>query len=238
MNTFNISNKLVLVLTAILLSMQLACIQPQSAVPSAANQQNNAPVIENLTYAKDVFSNSENEMICRASDADGDNLTYQWTCEAGSIKGDGMNVLWMPPGKLGTYSVNVVIFDSRGGEAKETINIRVLTNADGTATPTIDLSLKLGEAQPVVIDKQRARIWTTTDIVCAVENAGGHELTYTWSANGGKITGKGVQEGKANRIGWTAPGVQTDSVIDVKIADEQGREAKGQVNIHVFCCGN
>jgi hypothetical protein len=234
MHLFNIQSKLILALSVALLSVQLACAP---SVPQAA-QQNSAPVIEKLTYAKDVFSNNENELICVASDTDGDNLTYKWTCEAGSIKGGGSDVLWMPPGKLGTYPVTLVVADGKGGEAKETINIRVLTNEDGTADPTIEIKLKLGEPQPVIIDKQRARIWTTTNIICSVENAEGNQLTYTWSSNGGKITGKDVPEGKANRIGWTAPGVSDDRTIIVEVMDSQGRQAKGLVNIHVFCCGN
>ena len=234
MNVFNMTNKLVLALAAVLFSMQLACT---SSVPQVT-QPNNPPVIEKITYAKDVFANSENELICLASDADGDNLTYRWTSEAGSINGGGSDVLWMPPGKLGTYPVIVVVSDGNGGEAKETINIRVLTNEDGTADPTIEIKLKLGELQPVMVDKQRARIWTTTNIVCIVENAEGNQLTYTWSSNGGKITGKGVTEGKADRIGWTAPGVPDDRTIIVEVMDNQGRQAKGMINIHVFCCGN
>jgi hypothetical protein len=218
-------------------SMQVSCIEPKSAPSLAARQQNHLPVIENLSYAKDVF-NTETILVCIASDIDGDNLTYRWSADAGSIKGDGANVLWIPPSNLGTYPITVVVADGKGGEAKETINIRVLTNADGTATPTIAVNLKLGDPQLVVIDSKRARIWTTTDIICIVENTDGDQLTYTWSANGGKITGKDVEEGKANRIGWTAPGAQADSTIDVVVADSQGRQAKGQVNIQVFCCGN
>ncbi|MCX6004582.1 MAG: hypothetical protein NT082_02765, partial [Chloroflexi bacterium] len=65
-----------------------------------------------------------------------------------------------------------------------------------------------------------------------------NELTYNWSASEGKIQDKGIQEVKANRIRWIAPGVQTDCAIDVTVTDNQGRQAKGQVNIHVFCCGN
>ncbi|MGA9047827.1 MAG: hypothetical protein WB588_02435 [Dehalococcoidia bacterium] len=237
MKNSNVNPRLILFLITALLSVQLACVPLQSVLP-AAKQQNHPPVIEKITYAKDVFSNNEDELTCLASDVDGDNLTYGWTCEAGIIKGDGPDVLWMPPGKLGTYPVTVVVADGKGVEAKETINIRVLTNADGTATPTIEVKLKLGDPQLVVIDEQRVHIWTTTDIICIVENAEGHQLSYTWSANGGKITGKDVQQGKATQIGWTAPGAQADSVIDVKVADEQGREAKGQVDIHVFCCGN
>ncbi|RPJ64148.1 MAG: hypothetical protein EHM12_00520 [Dehalococcoidia bacterium] len=234
MNVFNMTVKSVLALAAVLFSMQLACAP---SVPQVM-QPNHVPVIEKINYAKDVFANNENEIVCLASDADGDNLTYKWTCESGSIRGDGTDVLWMPPGKLGTYPVIIVVSDGKGGEAKETINIRVLTNEDGTADPTIEIKLKLGESQPVVIDKQRARIWTTTNIICSVENAEGNQLTYTWSSNGGKITGKGVTEGKADRIGWTAPGVSDDRTIIVEVMDSQGRQAKGLVNIHVFCCGN
>ena len=238
MKNFNVSPGLILFLIASLLSVQLACVPSKSVVPPAAKQQNHPPVIEKITYAKDVFSNDEDELTCLASDVDGDNLTYKWTCEAGNIKGDGPDVLWMPPGKLGTYPITVTVDDGNGAEVEETINIRVLTNADGTATPTVEVNLVLGDSQPVVIDGQRVRIWTTTDIICTVGNAEGHQLSYTWSANGGKITGKDVQQEKATRIGWTAPGIQSDSVINVKVADEQGREAQGQVNIHVFCCGN
>ncbi|MCX6006154.1 MAG: hypothetical protein NTZ34_02695 [Chloroflexi bacterium] len=188
MKRFGILKGVVIGITALILSAQIECMPSTPVV----KQQNNAPVIEKITYAKDVFSNSENELICLASDVDGDNLTYRWTC----------------------------------------------TNADGTATSTIEIKMKLGETQPVVIDKQRERIWTTTNIICIVEKAEGNQLTYTWSANSGKITGKGVMEGTADRIGWTAPGVQSDSTIDVKVKDGQGRQAIGQVNIHVFCCGN
>ncbi|MCX6005243.1 MAG: hypothetical protein NT082_06185 [Chloroflexi bacterium] len=239
MNRFNITEKLVLVLTALALSMQLACNPPQPLTPPpAVEQQNQSPVIESLIYPRDAFSGNDTQIQCVASDADGDNLTYQWTAEAGTIGGSGANILWNPPGAMGTYAISLVVSDGKGGEAKETINIRVVTNADGTATPFIEIKMKLGEEQHVVIDKQRARIWTTTDIICSVENAGGNELTYNWSASEGKIQDKGVQEGKANRIRWIAPGVQTDCTIDVTVKDNQGRQAKGQVNIHVFCCGN
>jgi DNA-binding transcriptional regulator of glucitol operon len=234
MNRYNILRRLALILIILALCVQFACSPP----PPVVKPQNNAPVIENIIYARDAMSNIEVQIECLASDVDGDNLTYQWKAGVGTITGEGKDVLWMPPGKMGTYAITLEVTDSKGGVATENISIRVVTNADGTATPTIEVNLKLGEAQPVVIDKQRARIWTTTDIVCTVENADGNELTYTWTANGGKIQGKGVQEGKANRIGWIAPGVLSDCTIDVTVTDNRGREAKGQVNIHVFCCGN
>lgn len=208
------------------------------AQPAAEKVENNVPVIESISHVKDVFSNVEIALGCLASDADGDNLTYNWSAEAGTIIGEGADVLWMPPDRLGTYNVFLVVSDGRGGEARETVSIRVVTNADGSATPLIELKLKLGDGQPVVIDGKRSRIWMTTEIACIVENAGQETLTYTWSASGGRMTGEGLEEGKADRIGWTAPGIQSDSVIDVVVTGSQGREAAGTVKIHAFCCGN
>ena len=239
MKQFKISSWIAIILIILAFQVQLACTPAQAPPPQpAVKPPNHAPVINNISYAKDVFSNTEVQILCIASDIDGDDLIYKWMAEDGSIKGEGKNVLWLPPGKVGTYTVTLVVSDGKGGEARETINLRVVTNADGTASPTIEVKLKLGEAQPAVMDKQRARVWTTTDIVCIVENTDGSDLIYTWSATGGKMQGQGVKEGKANRIGWTAPGVNTECTINVAVADKQGREAKGQVTFQVFCCGN
>lgn len=224
---------LLAILSAITLAPQSACAPP----PPEVKQPNQAPVIETIDYAKDAFANSDVQIVCTAKDAEGDNLTYKWTAEAGEIRGTGNRITWMPPGKMGTYPITLAVSDGKGGVATENISIRVLTNADGTATPMVYLTLKLGTAEPVIIDKQRVRIWMTTDILCTGENGGG-DLTYTWSATDGKLQGTGLEAGKANKVRWIAPGVKSDATVSVTVKDSQGREAKGQVNFNVFCCGN
>jgi hypothetical protein len=139
---------------------------------------------------------------------------------------------------MGTYLVRLLIDDGKGGVATENISIRVVTNADGTATPTVEIKLKPGDAELVIVDKQRCRIWMTTDILCIVEDAGGSDLTYTWSATSGEMQGNGLQEGKASKVRWKAPGVRGDYTVNVTVKDSLGKVAKGQVNINVFCCGN
>jgi hypothetical protein len=233
MNRLYIIGIIAVLIMLVVLPQQSACTGP--AVVKAPNH---APVIENVLFPKDVFSNMEVQVQCVASDADGDNLTYHWIAESGSINGEGSSVTWFPPEKLGTYPVSVTVNDGKGVEAKQAVEIRVVTNADGSATPIVDIKLKLGDSQTMIVDKQRARIWTTTDIICLVENAGGKPLTYSWSINGGKIMGKDVQEGKADRIGWIAPGAKGDFIIEVTVSDNEGKQAKGQINMQVFCCGN
>ncbi len=235
MKQCNFAGWLIAILIVITLNLQSACSPP----PAEVGQPNRAPVIESVNYAHDAFGNTDVQIDCAAKDADSDNLTYQWTAEAGQISGSGPDVLWLPPGKMGTYPITLVVTDGEGGVATENISIRVLTNADGTATPTVEVGLKLGDTEPVIVDKQRVRIWMTTDIICMVAGAGDcDDLTYTWSATGGRMQGKGLEEGRADRIRWTAPGVRSDATVSVTVKDSRGRKAEGQVNINVFCCGN
>ena len=218
----------------VILALLLDCTTP----PPEVKLPNQAPVIEAVNYAGDAFSNSEVQIDCTARDADSDNLTYTWTAEEGQIRGTGYSVLWIPPGKMGTYPITLAVTDGKGGVATENISIRVVTNADGTATPEVDLKLKLGAAEPVIMDKQRIRKWLTVDIFCVVENAGGGDLTYTWSETEGKLIGNGLEAGRAAKVQWIAPSVNSDPIVSVTVKDSQGREAKGQVNFNVFCCGN
>ncbi len=235
MNHLYATCRLIAVLIIFVSALHLACTQP----PPVADQPNQSPVIESVDYIHDTFATSEVQIECLARDADGDSLTYQWQPEAGQISGSGSNVLWTPPGKMGTYLIKLLVTDGKGGLATENISIRVVTNADGTATPMVEIKLKLGDTETAIVDKQRVRIWMTTDIICIVENAdSAGDLTYTWSATDGKIQGKGLEEGKADKIRWTAPGVRSDNIVSVTVKDSQGKVASGQVNINVFCCGN
>jgi len=235
MKQSNLKGWMIPVFVAVTLLLQSACTSP----PPEVIPPNQSPVIVYINYAHDAFGTAEVQIECLAKDADGDNLTYQWSAEAGKISGSGPNVLWMPPGKMGTYPITLLVSDGKGGVATENISIRVVTNADGTATPLVELKLKLGDAEPVIVEKARVRIWMTEDILCIVEEAGSaSDLTYTWSAGSGEMQGKGLDEGKANKIRWKAPGVRGDYTVSVTVKDSQGREAKGKVNIEVFCCGN
>jgi len=235
MKPLNFAGLIIAILIAFALTLQLSCAPP----PQEVERPNQAPVIESVNYAQDTMSNSEVQIKCLAKDADSDNLTYLWKADAGQISGSGPSVLWMPPGKMGTYPINLLVTDGKGGVASENISIRVVTNADGTATAMVELKLKMGDAETPVIYKQRIRNWFEIDILCIIEDAGSAgDLMYTWSATGGEIKGKGLEEGKANRIRWKAPGVKGDYTVSVTVKDNAGREAKGQVIVTVFCCGD
>ena len=69
-------------------------------------------------------------------------------------------------------------------------------------------------ANPTVVD-----IAGTSVITCIASDKDGDELTYTWTASAGDISGKG------NTINWTAPDTPGEYHIAVKVTDTQGGEA-------------
>jgi hypothetical protein len=58
-------------------------------------------------------------------------LKYAWTASNGKIQGKGLNegtasqVAWIAPGAAGDYTLDVVVTDSRGNQARGTVNFKV-----------------------------------------------------------------------------------------------------------------
>jgi len=202
-------------------------------IPGAA--PNTAPLIESVTCTKDVFALAENEMICQASDPDGDSLQYEWSTGNGNIIGTGARMMWVSPDTMGTYDVEVRVFDGKGGEVKQAVSIRVLTNADGTTAQPITLKMSL-DSPELVSENSTVKVGTATKITCTVDNAAGKKLSYEWSASGGKMKGTGMDEKTCAVVFWTAPALTQVYTVNVAVRDEQGNEARGQVMFDVFCC--
>jgi hypothetical protein len=64
-------------------------------------------------------------------------------------------------------------------------------------------------------------------IVCNATAPHGEELTYNWSASGGKITGEGAT------VTWTAPSSSGSYNVTVTVADSRGDNATKQITIPV-----
>ncbi len=87
---------------------------------------NNPPTIESLTTdCPRVRQGHSGTLTCTASDPDGDELTYEWSAERGSISGEGAEVTWTAPNEYGTFLITVTVTDGRGGEAADEISIIV-----------------------------------------------------------------------------------------------------------------
>ena len=206
--------------------------KPVSPPPPAISQ----PEIRDILGVKEWNPGKENTLLCAARDPDGNQLTYIWTAENGTIKGDGQKVIWLPPDATGDYQISVTVNNGKGGEASFSKRFTVVNPPPPEPDKTIYLKLSI-PSQNVVSAEGRIRSFFTAEIQCDVDGRNPADLTYSWGANGGKLVGTGLNEGKASRVGWIAPqGGQERYKVTVLVADKAGNQATGEVNFEVLCC--
>jgi hypothetical protein len=219
-----------IIIAVSVISMVTACCMPEPA-----KKENRIPVIESVSYAKDSMATIDNEIVCNASDLDGDSLIYEWSSDGGQITASGSKAVWIAPDTMGNYKVGVTVKDGKRGEAISIAEIRVLNNSDGSSAPPVTLKMRL-PSDEVVSENVTVKVGTITKVNCIVENLPGKKISYSWSTGGGRIKGKGIEDGTCTVVYWTAPVETKMHVLEVTARDLDGNEAKGSVTFDVFCC--
>ena len=166
---------------------------------------NHRPAIAGLEAREKVVPNGKCEIVCIASDRDGDTLSYNWSASGGNISGTGAAVNWTAPGSLGSYNVTVTVTDGRGEEATKQVIIEVRANRAPTISSLVadaDWTLPLGSIQ----------------VTCEATDPDDDELSYEWSATRGNISGTGAA------VNWTAP--QDVGVYNVTVVVKDGHASE------------
>jgi len=144
------------------------------------------PAVADLEAPQMVVPSGTSEIVCVASDRDGDVLSYNWSASGGSMSGMGPAVNWTAPEVSGSYNITVIVTDGRGQEVTKQIEIAVRANS----APNIS---------SLVADADWTAPSGTTQLTCAASDRDEDELTYEWTATGGDISGTGAA------VNWTAP---------------------------------
>jgi hypothetical protein len=187
--------------------------------PATINQ---SPVISNLMSDKDViFPLQHSRITCVASDIDGDNLTYEWSANRGSISGEGPIVSWTAPDAAGNYTITVSVHDGNGTQSTSYLSIEVVA----THEPIIkDIIFTPQDSDPERLQVRRGEICS---IECIASDQDGDVISYAWSANRGSISGEGPV------VTWTAPHADGTYNITVVVTDGRDGESKGSLTIDV-----
>jgi hypothetical protein len=99
---------------------------PVSQPPSYLPQSNRPPVIDSLTCQwRQVKESMSVPIDCAASDPDGDELSYSWSVDGGTITGEGAVGDWITSRKYGVYTITVTVSDGRGGQDTASLEISV-----------------------------------------------------------------------------------------------------------------
>lgn len=97
---------------------------------------NTDPTILSLTANPDTVGKDElSELTCSAIDLDGDELTFVWETDSGSVNGSGSNVNWLSPETVGEYFVTCTVLNGNGGEAMDSVKILVTVAWEITSFP-------------------------------------------------------------------------------------------------------
>ncbi len=161
-----------------------------------------------------VFPSGSTEIVCIVSSPDGVELNYEWQATGGSLEGEGAVVVWTAPAVEGFFHVEVTVSDHRGNAVTQHIMITSKANVP-----------------PLIIGLTADAGWTLPSgilqITCEAEAPDGDELSYSWTATDGRITGTGAT------VTWTAPEEVGKYDITVVVSDGHGGSDTGTLRVSV-----
>lgn len=194
------------------------------------------PVVKDILGPKEAAVSSKTQYTCWAVDPDGRKMTYEWTVEAGTIMADGKKeAFWSTPDKPGTYKISVKVTNDAGltDSMSKSFAVIMLPETHKYTDSTIYLNLQMPNSTPVRVEA-RYLVTSIAEIQCNVEGRDSSQLKFKWEAPIGKLSGNGLAEGRASRVGWIAPGTPGQYRVSVTVTDQAGSEARGEVNFEVY----
>jgi len=187
--------------------------------PEKAPPVNHPPTVTCSAEKSMVFLDSGDSVAITANavDSDGDPLTYTWTSSGGRVDGTGAQVRWLSNGVAeGSYTITLHVDDGRGGAA--TCNSTVTVEQKPNHPPTISCSS----------DRSSVFAGERVHITCDAKDPDNDQLTYTWRANAGQVSGNGAS-GDFDTTGLS-PGNYS---VTTRVDDGKGGAADAQTSVEV-----
>ena len=105
---------------------------------------NHYPSIEIMTASPDsLVYGQTSQLMCSASDADGDALSYDWNSYRGEFDGDGPQVEYTAPYTPGRNRISVTVTDVHGAQAVESVYVQVFLAATEPEEPILEVDAEL-----------------------------------------------------------------------------------------------
>ncbi len=188
-------------------------------IPNPPPPPNQNPVAACAANPASVYAGSGDSVAIHvtASDPDNDNLTYSYTATGGTVEGTGADGRWTSNGlSAGSYTVNAKVDDGRGGSATCSTDVRVEPKPN--QPPTISCSTDRSPIQP----------GERTGISSTASDPDNDQLTYSYSATGGTVTGTGP------KAEFDSTGLQAGSyTVKCSVSDGKGGTADASTNVDV-----
>ncbi len=188
-------------------------------IPNPPPPPNRNPVAACAANPASVYAGSSDSVAIHvtASDPDNDNLTYSYTATGGTVEGTGADGRWTSTGlSAGSYTVNAKVDDGKGGSATCSTDVRVEPKPN--QPPTISCSTDRSPIQP----------GERTGITATASDPDNDQLTYSYSATGGQVSGTGP------KAEFDSTGLQAGSyTVKCSVSDGKGGTADASTNVDV-----
>ena len=189
---------------------------------------NRTPTVSAACDPCRVVPGGEVRLTARASDPDGDPLTYAWSAPAGRFAGpaDEAAARWLAPAETGTVTIRVRVSDGRGGTASATVSVEVANAPPAFGAPSYTFELRENE------DGRRRAVPLGAAVA---EDPDGDEVTYALAAGAGHLFAVGAGDGAVTYVG---PGEDYETApnryeLSVRARDPHGGEALAPVVVEV-----
>lgn len=88
--------------------------------------KNQSPLISKLVAEPTIVRpGAASVIMCDANDPDGDEINFHWSAKEGQVSGVGKRIMWIAPKDPGTYNIEVLVSDGKGGETTASIPVKV-----------------------------------------------------------------------------------------------------------------
>ena len=175
-----------------------------------------------------VGPGGEARLTAKASDPDGDALTYAWSAPRGVFMGpaDEAAARWRAPAETGHVTIQARVSDGRDGTASATVSIEVVNDSPAFDEPSYTFELRENESgrdRPVPLG------------AAVAEDPDGDEVTYALAPGAGDLFAVGVGDGAVTYVG---PGEDYETKpsryeLTVRARDTHGAEAQAPVFVEV-----
>jgi outer membrane protein OmpA-like peptidoglycan-associated protein len=188
-------------------------------IPNPLPPPNHPPVAACSVSPSSVYAGSGDSVAVhvKASDPDGDPLTYSYAATGGSAEGTGPEARWNSTGvAVGSYTVTVRVDDGKGGSASCAADIKVEEKPNHPPTATLSV-----ERIPILPGER-------TGVTCNGSDPDNDPLTYGYTTTGGQIVGSG------SNVQFDATGLKPGSyTVKCTVNDGRGGTAEASGNVEV-----
>jgi len=160
-----------------------------------------------------VVAGSMVNFYCSAEDKESASLDYSWAIDDIGFEGDEILNLQIPD-ELGYMVIACRVTDEGGLSDSATVVVKVVEKINNPP-----------EIEKIVSDDRILDLGNSTSVTCFASDPNGDDMTYSWSANSGTISGDG------STIDFIAPDVVSNIYLVCEVADTDQESTKDSLLI-------